>query len=470
MIRYYKQTVLILILLLFSFTSFSKGGYNIRVNISGYTDTTLLLTSYFGEKIKLVDTSYAVESGYFEFEGESKLAGGIYMVVSSDKKKLFEFIISEDQDFSFYTDSKNLVKNMKVVGSKDNEVFYEYLLNNEVFYQEIKKLNKEIDSISGLSEQTTILQSKRDSLNQQTIKYKLEVIDYNKGLFVSTLLNSMRDVEIPDSINNSTDSTLVFRYFKQHYWDNLALNDSCLLRTPVYMRKVKQYFNQAVVFNPDSVIVAIDDLITKARPSKEVVGYLVWYFISEYQNPKFMGFDKVFVHLVDDYFSKEEITNTTPSILTSLQERADKLRPILLDMPAPELLLIDSLGSLVSFRGIPNEYTVLFFWDSECGICGKEITELQKTYANPEYDIEVYAINVNGDLEKWKKAVIEKQVPGINVNGTRSATKDFHDLYDIYGTPVIYVLNKKKNIIAKRIGADKLEEFIDNYEKRAKQE
>ena len=179
-----------------------------------------------------------------------------------------------------------------------------------------------------------------------------------------------------------------------------------------------------------------------------------------------MGFDKVFVHLVDEYFSKEPITNTTPSILTSLQERAAKLKPILLGKTAPNLLLIDSTGSLKSFRSISKNYTVLFFWDSDCGICGQEITELKKLYDIPDYDIEIYSINVNSDLETWKKALIEKQLPGIKVNGTRSATKDFHDLYDIYGTPVIYVLDKDKKIIAKRIGANKIEEFIMNYEKR----
>mgnify|MGYP000253514144 CR=1 FL=1 len=184
--------------------------------------------------------------------------------------------------------------------------------------------------------------------------------------------------------------------------NNIDLSDSSLLRTPIYMRKVKQYFEQVVVFNPDSVIVAIDFIIAKSRPSKEVVGYLVWYFISEYQNPKFMGFDKVFVHLVDEYFSKEEISNSTPSILTSLEERSNKLRPILLGKEAPDLLLIDTLGTLVSFKQIPNEFTVLFFWDSDCGICGKEITELQNLVSHSAYDIETYAINVNGDLEKWK--------------------------------------------------------------------
>ncbi len=465
MFRYIKSIFIITILVLFYSTLLAKEGYDIKIKVDGYNDSTLLLTSYFGEKIKLIDTSYSTKPGYFIFKGDQKLPGGIYMAVSESKKKLFEFIISANQDFSLSTDTVNYALNMKVKGSQENEIFYSYLRYNEKQFSNSKIIAKKIDSLKLLELETGDLDYIRDSINKESIKYKINIIEDNKGMFVSNLLNSMRDIEIPDSVRTSSDSTSSYKYYKKHFWDYTDISDSCLIRSPVYMRKIKQYFEQVVVFNPDSVIVAIDTVISKSRPSKEVVGYLVWHFISEYQNPKFMGFDKVFVHLVDNYFSKEDISNTTESILTSLQERADKIRPILLNMPAPELLLIDSIGTLVSFRGIKSDYTILFFWDSDCGICGKEVAELQKTYAKPEYDIEVYAINVNGDLEKWKKAIREKKVPGINVNGTRSATEDFHDLYDIYGTPVIYVLDKDKNIIAKRIGADKLEGFIDNYEK-----
>ena len=465
MVNILKQLSVIIITLIIAQTISAQDNYDIKIKIDGYADSILLLTSYFGEKIKIVDTAYSDKSGDFHFKGEKRLPGGIYMAVSMTKKKLFEFIVSSSQNFVLSTDTSNYALNMKVKGSVDNKVFYSYLKYNEEKYQQNALLKSSIDSLEALSIETEDLKIQRELLNTEAINFKLEVIKKNNGSFVSSLLKSMRDIEIPDSIKNSTDSTLSFRYYKQHFWDNLDLSDSSLLRTPVFMRKIKQYFEQVVVFHPDSVIVAIDTIILKARPSDEVVGYLVWHFISEYQNPKFMGFDKVFVHLVDEYFSKEDMPNTTPSVLISLQERADKLRPILLGMPAPQLLLIDSLGSLVSFQQITNNYTILFFWDSDCGICGKEITELQKLIDQPEYDIEVYAINVNSDLEKWKKAVVEKNVPGINVNGTRSATKDFHDLYDIYGTPVIYVLDNDKNIVAKRIGADKITEFIDNYKK-----
>ncbi len=460
----YRWVIGLILILVASLTISAQNGYKIKISIDGYIDSTLLLTSYFGDKIKLVDTAYSNKPGEFTFIGSKTLPGGIYMAVSPQKKKLFEFIISSEQDFTLSTDTSNYAMNMKVKGSKDNKVFYNYLRYNEKKYQQSIKLKAEIDSLDNLSVNTLSLVANRDSLNNETIQYKLDLIEKYNGSFVAALLNSMRDIEIPDSISSSSDSTLAFKYYKRHFWDNMDLSDSSLLRTPVYMRKFKQYFEQVVVFNPDSVIVEIDRVISSSRPSQEVVSYLVWYFISEYQNPKFMGFDKVFVHLVDEYFSKEEIANSTASILNSLQERADKIRPILLGKDAPQLLLIDSLGGLVSFREITNEYTIIFFWDSECGICGKEIIELQKLRELSDYDIEVYSVNVNSDLEKWKVAVNEKNVPGINVNGTRSATKDFHDLYDIYGTPVIYVLNKEKQIIAKRIGANKIIEFIDNYE------
>ena len=441
--------------------------YEIKIKIEGnIEDSAILLASYYGEKIKIIDTAFVIKQGEFVFSGKEKLPGGIYMVVGMDKKKLFEFIVSSDQKFTLRTDKSNYAVNMKVNGSAENTLFYSYLMYNEQQYKINKYILGKIDSVVAINGETDYYRSMLDSLNKQITDYKLGVINDNKRTFVSALLNSMRDVEVPDSITNSSDSTLPFIYYKQHFWDYINLSDSTLLRSPVFMRKVNQYFDQVVVSHPDSVIAAIDVVVSEARPSQEVVGYLVWHFVSEYQNPKFMGFDKVFVHLVDEYFSKEHISNTTPSILTTLQDRANKIRPILLNKSAPDLMLIDTLGVLRTFKTISADYTVLFFWDSDCGICTKEIIELNKLYNQPDSRLEIFAINVNSDLEKWKRAMYEKDVPGINVNGTRSSTKDFHELYDIYGTPVIYLLDKDKKIIAKRIGAGRIPEFIDNYEKR----
>jgi len=192
----------------------------------------------------------------------------------------------------------------------------------------------------------------------------------------------------------------------------------------------------------------------------------MWHFVSAYQNPKYMGFEKVFIHLVDEYFSKEDIVNTSPSVLQSLQERADVLRPLQLEKTAPNLLLIDTNDVFRSFLEIDSDYVVLLFWDFDCSFCKKEIKQLKEIYKNSPFDFEIFAINVNGDHEKWKKAIHEEGIAQwVNVNGTLSRTADFHDLYDVHGSPVIYLLDDQKKIIAKRIGAEQIVPFLDNHTK-----
>ena len=43
---------------------------------------------------------------------------------------------------------------------------------------------------------------------------------------------------------------------------------------------------------------------------------------------------------------------------------------------------------------------------------------------------------------------------------------DFKNLFDVYATPVIYVLDKDKKIIAKRLPLEQIEDFIDFHKKQ----
>ena len=277
----------------------------------------------------------------------------------------------------------------------------------------------------------------------------------------------MRDVEVPDSIKNTNDTSYIYRYYKNHYWDYIDLSDTRFLRTPIFNKKVNEYFERMVSLQPDSIIKEIDLVLSKAKGSKENFSFLLWKFISEYQNPKFMGFDKVFVHLAEEYFKNNdyEIENASVSVRKSIVERAEKIKPLILGSKAPDLILIDSSGNYVSFNHMANKYIVLFFWDSDCGICKREIKYLQENMADWNFDIGIFAININGDLDEWKEFIVKNELKWTNVNGTRSVTKDFHDLYDIYGSPVIFLLDKNRNIVAKRMGAEQIPEIIDRLEK-----
>jgi len=461
-----NKLITILLFLGLSLSTLAQNNNVIRINIDNYSDTVLILTSYFGDKIKLVDTAFS-KKGRFEFTNKDGYPGGIYMAVSEKKSKLFEFIVSHEAKITLSTDTVSYIRNMKIKGSEENKVFFNYVLYNESVYKQIKKYSDELKETKQEDERHAELLMLVDSLNKASIDYKLDIINSKPKLFVSKMLNAMREPEVPDSIVANNDSTYKYKYYKNHYWDNLDLSDSRFLLTPLLNKRVTEYFDQVVTLQPDSVIVAIDLILEKSSGSPDNFNYLIWKFVSEYQNPKYMGFDKVFVHIADKYFTtdKYEISNATESVRKSILDRAAILRPLIIGKPAPNLILIDTNGQYVSFNALTNKYIVILFWDDECGICKREIKYLQENLDSWNYDLEIFAVNINSDLDKWKKFIVDHNLKWTNVNGTRSVTQDFHDIYDIYGSPVIYLLDNERNIIAKRIAAKQIPDIIDHVEK-----
>jgi hypothetical protein len=70
-------------------------------------------------------------------------------------------------------------------------------------------------------------------------------------------------------------------------------------------------------------------------------------------------------------------------------------------------------------------------------------------------------------VDEWKKFIDEHHFDWINVWDKYNFT-NFRNLYDIYSTPTIYILDKNKKIIAKRIGVDQIEKFIQFNKKNPK--
>ncbi len=459
-----KRMLFLSVALLWMLAGYTQNGYNIHIKITGSADTSLLLASYYGNKIRLVDTAFAKTPGNFVFEGKKPLPGGVYMAVNPKKVKLFEFLINKSQHFILKTTTANISMHLKAENSPENTAFFNYLQYSDSIYKQVLSLRKELKQTEKNTPAYKHLQKEITALKKENITKRTGLIRSHPGSFVAKLFEAMEEVRPPENVRSS-DSLFDYHYMQRHFWDHFDLSDARLLRSPMYDQKLKAYFKQLVPFQPDSVDSAIDKVIAMARPSKECVSYLVWYFTVEYQNPKYMGFDKVFVHMVDQYFSKEPIENTTPSIKKLLEERAAKIRPLLIGNRAPELILQDTTGKFVSFYSIRKKLTLLFFWDYKCHICKRQLAELVPMYPGlaKKYDLAVYAVNINPDLDNWKAAVRNRHLPWINVNGTRSVKGDFIKLYDIHGTPQLFLLNQNKEIVAKQFSVNQLERILDDY-------
>ncbi len=74
----------------------------------------------------------------------------------------------------------------------------------------------------------------------------------------------------------------------------------------------------------------------------------------------------------------------------------------------------------------------------------------------------MYAIETNeNEVAKWKDYIKKNKLDWINVTDIFH-TDNIHQRFDIIATPVIYVLDENKNIIAKKIEIGDLNKVIRN--------
>ncbi|MCX6269901.1 MAG: DUF5106 domain-containing protein [Bacteroidetes bacterium] len=464
-----RVTVLFALLTIVSFTSMAgpKKGFEIRLKFNDLKDTVIYLANYYGEKTYLQDTSDIDASGRAVFKGDDPLEGGIY-IVALGKTKMFELIIDKSQDFSLETSGPDYVKNMKIKGSPENQQFYDYLHFNAEKYAEAEPLQKMMGKVKNNKDSAELIKNKLNAINNVLEDYKLKFIKEHPESFMASFFQALKEPVLPEAPlkpDGKRDSAYLFYYYRSHYWDNVNLQDDRLLRTPFFHNKIVTYFDKLIVQMPDSIMPAADAMVEKVRPNKEMFKYFIWYLTNTYETSNVMGFDEVFVHMVETYYMTNQAYWVNPTVLENLKKRAQKLKPILIGKVAPNMIMQDTSLNIVSMHNITAKYTILYFWDPECGHCKTESPKLKKFYDDfkTKYNLEVFAVCSDTSLVKMKDYIKKNHFEWINANGPRSVTPNYHDLYDIYSTPVIYLLDDKKVILAKRLLTDQLEKFIEKH-------
>ncbi|MGM0612062.1 MAG: redoxin domain-containing protein [Bacteroidota bacterium] len=450
-------------LLIISSSLFSQG-YKIEVQVEDTQDTIMYLVNYNGDKQYIKDTVDNQGNGTFIFKGDEKLPQGIYLAARQDKN-YFEFLVTEDQKFKMSTTYDDMVKNMEVKGSKENKYFYDFLQYANSKNQKISEIDKEIKTLlpeDSLKKQK--LQRKKDSLSQLINDYKENFINEHPETFMAHVYNASRDPEVPEAPENLSEKEKQeweYNYYTKHYFDNLDLSDERLLYTPVLHQRVSNFINEVLIQDPDTIIKAADRLMKMANGNKKVTKYLTWYITYNAEQSDIMGMDEVFVHMVDNHFGKEKTPWVSDKVMSNLRERADILRNLLIGKEAPNMLLQDTAGNNVPLHSIDAKYLAIYFWEPGCGHCERETPKLQKIYHDlKDEGFKVYSVCIDrNNPEKWKNYIRENDLDWINVYDGNKWT-NFRELYDLVATPTIYLLDKDKKILAKRINSSQLEKFI----------
>jgi peroxiredoxin len=228
--------------------------------------------------------------------------------------------------------------------------------------------------------------------------------------------------------------------------------------------ELETYFEKTIAQIPDSINKECDMVIKKARANSEIFKYTLVTLLNKYAASKIMGMDAVYVHLVDNYYAKGDAPWVDTTTLAKMKMEANKKRNLLIGKIAPNLYLPDTTNMRsVNMYDIKSKYTLLVFWDPDCGHCKKEIPQLAQVYPKLKpLGVTIYSIATIAEEERdhWKEFIRVNGLDFINV----ADYLGYRTLYDISSTPVIYILDANKKIIAKRIGVDQLEDFISKHD------
>lgn len=458
------RTCFLILLTVFSVLSNARAqGYRIEATIKGMRDSSFVIGHYNRSATQFVpkDTAMADANGKMVFEGKTALPGGLYVILFPGNQKLIELIYSgKEPNFAIEVDTADLVGSMKVTGSKENELFNNYR-------KELANGSKEIESLS--KQATPEAQARLKAIQEGFGTYRKKLLTENAGSFTAQLLKMSADPEIPQAPklpNGKTDSMWVFNYYKTHYWDAFDFADPRIVNTPFLEPKMERYFKNLVVQTPDSIIKDADLMVKKVSVNKDLKAWTVYYITNQYENPKTVGTEAVWVYMANKYYLSGEM-GVSEDVKKRIAEKVGTMKDLLVNKVFPPLTLTDPLGKKVSVQAIDASYTVLFFYSPTCGHC-KEAAPQLKAFAdkNKAEGIRVMAVSTEHNKEEWKTFIKTYQLDGL-LNGFDALNQiDFNRKFDVVTTPTIYILDKNKKIIARKMPVEQLDDFLNYYKNK----
>jgi thiol-disulfide isomerase/thioredoxin len=466
----------ILIIVILSLTSIilfgqKNDGYKINISINGLQDSSIYLAYHLGDKQYIKDTIDLDKTGHGIIQGIEILPHGIYMIVFPERK-YFEILISDDQYFSINCDYINYFSTLKFTGSEENSAFIEYQKKWMSMQHQAAELSKRAQNNKKNSDSLRIINSEQKAQGDIMKLYLKSVVVSNKDNLLATLVKALLPIDVPEfSIPkdgpdpDSVRWVINYNYNKDHFFDNIDLADERLLRTPILHARLNAFFTNVVIQSADSINKEIDIIIRKSVSNTKIFQFISVFLFNHFRESEIMGHDAVIVKLADDIYLSGKADWVSDEFKEDLRKQVELIRPNLIGNKGENLVMNSYKEIFVSLYDIEKEYTILYFWEPDCGHCIESTPKLKEYYETvKDKNIEIFAVCTTSDKSKWAKYIEENKLTWINGwDPERSSHFDYY--YNVQSTPMVYILDRNKKIIAKKLPIEEVGTFINNYSK-----
>lgn len=441
------------------------GGLQIRVKFPSFADSSLVLAHYYLSGIYADDTIKFDNNGEGVFKRDTLLPQGLYKLFRNSSNH-FDFLLGEDQNIQI--SGKDFTpETIKIEGAAESHEFLNYML----FLKGLQTKRKEFsDKQKGSSPADSVaINGQIDALGEELHAYwKKKSSEYPNTFLAKFLMANyvpVPDVKtIPPEISQNDSLLLRYRFDfqKAHFFDYFDIRDERFLYTPLIKPKMETWFNNVLYPAYDSVKPYVMDLIEDVRPIKKVFQYVTSFLLNTSINSNIMGMDALFVDLAKKYYLSGQAFWADSTTLAKIRENVIFAEKNLIGLTAPELRLESIDGEIISLHEISASYTLLLIFEPNCSHCKVFVPQLHKEVYEPFHQkgLEVYAIYSMDNRSEWEQFVMKEGLTDwINVWDPQNRSR-FKITYDARKTPGVYLLDKNKKIVAKKLSVDQIKNIL----------
>jgi peroxiredoxin len=448
----------------------------LNLSVFGQTEITVEIDSFkqggvakligvFGDQNYMSDTAIIDKNGKSVFKNKNGYKTGLFYFLLPNNQSL-QLIIDKEKSFSLKTSTKNLIGDMKVTNSVNNELLYKSLKFQSTYFEPkmqaiSAKLSKTQtgtpDWLKLKSEQNKLVAEKDDLIKELRTKYPNQF--YSKFKIAG---QNPRITE-PLKSDGTIDTGLQLYIFKSEFWNEMDFSDENMMNTPVYYNKLNKYIKEMTPQSPDSVLKYAYMIIDKSKANKELFKFTLNWIALQYQPTKttVMDGEAIYAPLLEKYFTKELAVWSDSTELSNLQKSAKQMKPSYLGKIGQNIWGTDVNGKRKELYDLKAKVKVLFIYNPDCEHCQEQTPELRKIYdVYKSRGVEIFSLASQAETDKWKAFG-----PKYGVNWTDVVDPNFesnyHMKYYIDITPEMYVLNDKNIIVAKNLKANQLAQILD---------
>jgi peroxiredoxin len=221
--------------------------------------------------------------------------------------------------------------------------------------------------------------------------------------------------------------------------------------------------------NPDSIIRAVDSLLSKTQNDTAKMNFLARHVCNKYislinsDDPKITGIENIVIHIIDNYYLSGKARTDDEKFISEIADYANKNRATLIGKQAKNLKMETITGVAESLYDIDSPYILLCFYDASCEHCQDEVPKIYKIFQQyKDKGLAGFCVYSRDDKKEWLEFVSKHKLTDW-INAWDPANEnDFRIAYSLYYVPQAYVLDRDKKIAGRGLDSASLTKLLNS--------